>query len=265
MRALVFDLDDTLLNSMKQIGPDTLASLDEWIASGREVILATSRPIRAVRAFVPAHLLQQSEVLSLNGAVCHSGGELSYRSSRLGTVAQAIVHDFPADGTVHYSFEIDGDSFATNANYSDAELLAFHSATREMVVEMKQLDFTTISKIAVDGLGLRIDFLIPTIEKLGASAIPCMDGTFLNVVDRSVDKASALMRHINSRGLSRDEFAVFGDDIPDIKMMRLTDHAVAMGNAPSRFLAMNDNVRCARLPKLFASSTLTRVTIASGE
>ena len=35
------------------------------------------------------------------------------------------------------------------------------------------------------------------------------------------------------------------------------------GRTPSKFLKIIDNVRCARLPKLFASSALARLTIAS--
>ncbi|MEO6873316.1 MAG: HAD-IIB family hydrolase [Opitutaceae bacterium] len=232
MKALVFDLDDTLLDSRKRIGPDTLATLYAWIASDRKVILATSRPIRAVRAFIPARLLDLCEVISLNGAIHHSRGVITHRNARLGIAAEAILKLLlRSSDRVHYTIEVDGDSFATNAIYSDTDLMTVQSATRKMVVELAGLDFASVSKVSIDGLGLSIDKLIPAIEKLGGVAISSMNNTFLNVVDPSVDKSSALARIIRKHCWLRHEFAVFGDDIPDIKMMQLTDHSVAMNNA----------------------------------
>ncbi|MDB6095487.1 MAG: Cof-type family hydrolase [Verrucomicrobia bacterium] len=231
LKVLVFDLDDTLLDRRKQIGPETMAALLDWIQAGRKICIATSRPYRAVKLFVTKPLLDSCEVISLNGAIQHSAGKVVHRASLLGEVARQIVTEFPSRADVHFSIEWDGEHFATNANYSDAELLAHQSATPALLVALDQVDYRCVSKIAIDGLGRRIDDLVAWIDRLQVRAIPCLDGTFLNVVDQQVDKSAALQRVMAERGWHRGDVAVFGDDLPDIGMMQLSDHAVAMENA----------------------------------
>ena len=50
-----------------------------------------------------------------------------------------------------------------------------------------------------------------------------------------------------------------------LKSSHLLHPSRRSGRTPSKFLTIIDNVRCARLPKLFASSALARLTIASAE
>jgi phosphoglycolate phosphatase-like HAD superfamily hydrolase len=57
MKALIFDLDGTLLNSEKRIGNLTRQALLDCHEAGYRLILATSRPIRAVRQFVEPEIL----------------------------------------------------------------------------------------------------------------------------------------------------------------------------------------------------------------
>jgi len=73
--------------------------------------------------------------------------------------------------------------------------------------------------------------LMPWLGALECDLIMAEDGKFINVVARGVDKAPTLRRYLDARGWGRAEVAIFGDDLPDIKMMALTDHAVAMANA----------------------------------
>ena len=67
------------------------------------------------------------------------------------------------------------------------------------------------------------------------------DGTLINIVARGVDKSTTLARHLVAKGWRR-EIAVFGDDRPNIKMMRLSGHAVAMGNAKPEVKAVAHHV-----------------------
>ncbi|MDX2110685.1 MAG: HAD-IIB family hydrolase [Verrucomicrobiota bacterium] len=231
IRALVFDLDDTLLNTKKAIGIKTLDALFSWIDSGGSIVLATSRPIRAVRHFINNHLLESCEVISLNGAIHHSHGRVVYKASKIGEIARKIVDEFPVQRTIRFSLEMEGESFATNVSYSDEVLWIEQSATRDMLLPLDSINYNEVSKLAINGLGTRIDDLADWMQSLGAGVIPCNEGTFLNVVDQSVDKSTTLARHATIHGWGRDSFAVFGDDIPDVKMMSLCDHAVAMGNA----------------------------------
>ena len=242
MKALVFDLDDTLLNSRKAVGELTLACLYDWIDSGRSVILATGRPVRAVRNYIPKRLFESVDLITLNGAVHHSRGDLVWRTTALEADAKRIVHDYPGDPEAHISIELDGDHFGTTVNYTDEELLVEHSATRDMVIDLARLDFDRVTKVSIDGRGKSMERHIDWIDRLGAKAIPCLDGTFLNIVAPGMDKSVTLGAHLNRHGIGRGEFAVFGDDIPDIEMMRLSEHSVAMSNAKDEVKAVADAI-----------------------
>ena len=75
MKALIFDLDDTLLNSKKQIGMLTRRALIDSHNAGYQLVLATSRPIRAVRHFVDNEILALCATTTLNGCVIHKQGQ----------------------------------------------------------------------------------------------------------------------------------------------------------------------------------------------
>lgn len=231
MKALVFDLDDTLLNSAKEIGPQTQMALDEWLASGRVVCFATSRPVRWVRKFIPKELFRSCEIITMNGAVLHSGGERVYKSPVVSAAARSMVQHYPRGEEIYFSLEKEGEDFSANASSSDKELWERHAATRDMVTGLDEVDFGAVSKMTLNGLGKRIDHLVPWLKHMGVEPILSDEGTFINVVASGIDKSATLARCLERRQWARSDFAVFGDDLPDIKMMKLSDHAVAMGNA----------------------------------
>lgn len=48
MKLLFTDLDDTLLNNQSQVSPETKAFLDEFLADGNRLVLASGRPLMSV-------------------------------------------------------------------------------------------------------------------------------------------------------------------------------------------------------------------------
>jgi len=240
IKALAFDLDDTLLNSAKQIG--TRKAVDDWLKRDRIVILATSRPVRAVKRFIPESLMKHCWVITLNGAVSQYGSGEPSIHARLGNVAKEIVGHPGFLESTHLSIEFAGVEFATNRSFTEDELDIHHSATPEMVVPMGEVDFDSVTKIAIDGLGHSIIHHADWIRKGGGSPIPALDGTFLNVVHPSVDKATTLRLVLDSIGIQPEEMIAFGDDIPDLGMLELAGVKIAMGNAKSEVKAIADEV-----------------------
>lgn len=242
MKALVFDLDDTLLDTAKRIGPRTRRALDAWLADGREIIFATSRPIRKVRAMLPTELIQRCDIITMNGAVQHVAGVQTYKAPGLGEAGREIAKRFPPGHAVHVTAEIDGEEFATNYHSTDEELMNWNAATRDMLLPMAKVDFDHVTKIALSRWGPHMDDLMPWLSGLDCELIMAEDGRFINVVAPGVDKSTTLFRHFCAKGWRRGDMAIFGDDLPDIKMMALTNHAVAMENAKPEVKAVAHQV-----------------------
>lgn len=242
MIALAFDLDDTLLNSAKRIGEDTRRALNEWLAAEKHVLLATSRPIRAVREFVDDELIQGCHTVTLNGAVWQYGNGDPIAEARLGELAKHIVEHPTLARETQLSIEFYGQEFATNARLTAQELAVAQSATPDMVVPLRDIDYASVTKVAIDGLGRSLLHHVEWIQSLGGRPIPAMDGTFLNVVDPSIDKSTTLHRILSRMEIGPEELIAFGDDIPDLGMLDLAGIRVAMGNGKEEVKAVADYV-----------------------
>jgi Cof subfamily protein (haloacid dehalogenase superfamily) len=243
LQVLVFDLDNTLLNSSLEIGVSTYASLSKWLERGRDIILATSRPIRSVRRFIPNELLGQVTIITLNGCVAYEPRGRILQSPGLGEKARQIVNKLEVGPPVHMTLELLGDSFATNKDLSREQLWEIHSATPDMLIDIRDVSYDEVVKIAVDGEGrdLTEDLIwLQGHEQL--NPIAALNNTFINVVSKSVDKSSTLTRIIEERDQQLAQIAVFGDDIPDLGMMQSAGLSVAMANADNAIKAVADIV-----------------------
>ena len=65
-RLIAVDLDDTLLNSHKQLSPATISGLKTAIAAGIKVVPCTGRPLPGVHATLEALGLEVSESSGLS-------------------------------------------------------------------------------------------------------------------------------------------------------------------------------------------------------
>lgn len=68
IRALVFDLDGTLLNSQKKVTERTQQALIQCAEMGLHLFIATARPLRSVKALIPFNTLRLMSAVYYNGA-----------------------------------------------------------------------------------------------------------------------------------------------------------------------------------------------------
>lgn len=230
IRALVFDLDDTLLGPGKEIHLEDHSTLLAARVSGIRLVYATSRPLRAVRRLLPANLLAGSLVVSLNGAIASRDDRILARFP-LGASAPAVLDLLQSRSGAIMTLEIDGDRFATSHTADAPWLDQVQQASPDQLVDLDDVLPSSAVKISLDGQGSPLLGLAAAIGNLGLRAIPCLDGTFLNVVHPGVDKASTLADQLARDGTAPGEVAVFGDDIPDLGMMAWAGTAIAVGNA----------------------------------
>jgi Cof subfamily protein (haloacid dehalogenase superfamily) len=230
-KVFVFDLDDTLLNRSKRIGNDTLRELLRRVAVGDHIIFATSRPVRAVRYLLDSELLSHADVISLNGAIHHSADGKVTQHAYIGDKVKVLVANENILNATHIYLESTGEYFASNAVYTDQELEKVHFTTRDKVIPLDNFDIAKTSKVALDGLGNNIEYFSPYIHNLGLKPVPCLDGSFINVLARDCDKSTTLMKLMDSSGMHLEDTVIFGDDLPDIEMMKIGGVSVAMANA----------------------------------
>lgn len=241
MSVLVFDLDDTLLRRDKQINESNLRALYACLDRGYKIVIATSRPMRAIRQFLPDRLLVSTSIISLNGAVVHFNGERSTLSNLADSSREIVSTAMQIDNAI-VSIEFYGDKFGTNKDFTDQELWDYQNATKHMMIPMDALDYTKVCKIAIDGCGNDLLAFKSSINRPSIKIIPAMNNTFLNILAAGVDKSSSLKYLCALLNVKLEELIVFGDDTPDVEMMSMAGISVAMGNANASVKATADFV-----------------------
>lgn len=234
IRAIVLDLDFTLLTRQKGVRKRTLESLLRAHREGFQLIIATSRPIRAVRSFVPAELLEKCTLITLNGAVVHDfvqGNQ--WQMSCMGLGARKLLKSLrDATQPVQLTVECWGEHFATNREYSSQDLREKQHADPAMVKPLSQIDYGWISKITADGQGEPLHFLTGLAKHYPEfSFIPALENTVVNIVPKAIDKSTTVVTVLQRLGIHPSEMMVFGDEMPDLRLMDMAGLSVAMGNA----------------------------------
>ena len=234
IRAIVLDLDFTLLTREKSVRPKTQASLIRAHEMGYSLVIATSRPVRAVRTFVPEELLQRCTLITLNGAVVHdfTRGH-QWQMSCMGLGARRLIKSLTeADTPIQITAECWGEEFATNRDYTAETLRAKQHAEPSMVKPLERIDYGWISKVTADGQEAHLDFLQQWAGDYPEfSFIPALENRVFNIVPKAIDKSTSVVTVLQRLGVHPSEMLVFADEMPDLRLMEMAGVAVAMGNA----------------------------------
>ncbi|MCL2505318.1 MAG: HAD family hydrolase [Alphaproteobacteria bacterium] len=234
MKALIFDLDDTLLNSQKRIGEKTKRALVVCNNAGYRLIIATSRPIRSVQDFIDKEILSLFTIITLNGCVVYEPDALEYPRT-MGCLGSCFFELLGKVMTLepmpHISIEIDGRKFATNQQLSEKELREYHSATPDMVIPLDKVSPEKVCKLAVDGLGHKLDACMQfSSDYRNLRFIPAAGNTFVNIVPSGIDKSTTILALAEKENIDLKNSYAFGDDFPDFEMLRIVGNSVVMGN-----------------------------------
>ncbi len=237
-RAVAIDLDGTLLNSRTQLSARSHSALEQCIARDIPVIIATSRPARIFKRIFPQDLAVRCSFALMNGAVTSGNPPLSgYLKETLPEeLTRRIINiaiRFHTD--IGITIEIDGYDFGANW-ISDTDMLwERNSATPDMLFSIDEAISRQPCKIALGGQGIDILKLADELRhSLGdtISIVPALLGIpLLNITTPEATKPVALQKLLKPAGIPLEQVIAFGDDIPDIEMLKACGTAVAVDNA----------------------------------
>ncbi len=236
--AVAVDLDGTLLNSQTQLSVRNRQALEQCLAQDMPIIIATSRPARIFNRIFPQDLATRCSLAIMNGAITKGSPQLSgyFKEMLPEDITRSIVDiasKFRPD--IRITLEIEGYEFGANWIADPATLWQRNSATPDMVLSIDEAVLRRPCKIALGGLGADILKLMDEL-KHGCgntiSVIPALLGNpILNVTTPQASKPIALRKLLTPRGISLEEVIAFGDDIPDVEMLKECGISVAVGNA----------------------------------
>lgn len=237
-RAVISDLDGTLLNADHRLGTLTISTL-EWLADqGIELFLATGRSFADVKHIISKVNIERATLVTSNGArATDLSGKQLVQHHIPAELALEIMQNTPFDPNAVCLNSYQGEQWFINKDIEQLKKYHQDSGFMYEVVDFKQHHGKQTEKIfyiAKDPADLLpIEQFIQTHygDKLQTtySTPQCFE-----MMLRNVNKANTLAELVALKGYSLTECIAFGDGMNDVEMLAQAGRGCVMGNADPR-------------------------------
>lgn len=225
-RLLLFDLDGTLLRSDKTISKRTLDALNKCRAAGILIGISTSRAIHNCMTFLPE--LTPDLFIASGGAVvqyrreiiCTAEFSVEETRAMIDTARKVCGPDceLTVDSLTGHYWNYKVDPNKNDATWGDTiytDFADFRDKALKFCVEIFEEEKAAKLK-----------------ELLSNCDIARFEGGFwYKFTRKDATKETAIRKACGLLGIELQDVTAFGDDIPDIGMLKLCGIGIAMGNA----------------------------------
>ena len=247
IKLITIDIDDTLVNTAKQVTPRVKAALQEATAQGVKVVLTTGRPLPGVQEYLDELGLNHQDdqyAITYNGGVVQTtngeelgGKELAYSDYlRLREVADELGAYLQVE--------------TIDAAYTSAKEINYWASRENFLIKMpliiKPVDEMDPNdhyvKFMFIGDEADIDSWRDALPADVKEAYYIVKSTpqHLEFMHKDATKGSGLLTLAAKLGIDRSETMALGDQQTDVTMIEAAGLGVAMGNAVPEVKAVAD-------------------------
>ncbi|MGL6098891.1 MAG: Cof-type HAD-IIB family hydrolase [Fusobacteriaceae bacterium] len=231
-KAVICDLDGTLLNSSHTISETTKDVIKKIVDKGIKFYIATGRHHMDATVFKKM-LGLNSFLISSNGAQVHDENNEEIFSVIIPKDVTAEIINLTVDSDIHKNI-FSGDEWLVEKPLSEAHEFHKESGFIHTVVPsfqaVKNRDITKFFFISEDVEKLSV-FSREIHEKFQDKvAITLSLESCLEVMNRGVSKGEAIKKMLHLEGLSPEEAVAFGDGMNDLEMLSTVGRGFIMGN-----------------------------------
>ena len=257
---LVLDMDDTLLNDDHKISIENREMLAKAKEKGVLVILASGRPTPAMTAYAKELGLEDSYMISYNGAVITNLKENEIIFEQTLTQEQIYeLYDYSVQHNTHIITYVEGKVVSeTSSEYIDIEL------NITGLEHNKVLDFkAAVQSSAVKCILLEEPSYLREVEQHLKAAMPhlsvCMSKPFfLEVAQNGIDKGASVKFLADKLNILQSEVIAVGNAGNDLSMIEYAGLGVWVDNVDAHLrdkadviVASNNNDGVAEVVKRF--------------
>ncbi len=236
-KILVLDIDGTLVNSKKEITPETLKYLLMIQEQGHIVALASGRPYPGMKAFAKQLKLQEfgGYVLAFNGGkvISCKTDEVVFQKAIPNSYLK-IIYDYAIAhqiGMVTYK----GDEVLTGTEIDG--YMEYEARLNSMVIHkvdnfLEAVDFD-MTKCLLTAEPDKAEIYEKELSELLAPELNVFrsEPYFIEITTKGVDKAESVDKLVNTIGMRQEDTICCGDGFNDLTMVQYGGVGVAMGNA----------------------------------
>lgn len=238
-RAVVSDMDGTLLNSHHTIGEFTYNTLEKLSERQVDIVLATGRPYADVSTILKRLNINNITMITSNGAEVHNaGGELLYSNYLPEDIAWQIMQESFDQQNICLNTYQDEEWFI---NVDVPSLAKYHqdSGFIYKVVDFSKHHARNTQKVFF--IGRSLEHLLPLEKQLKDKygelvSIIYSTPQCLEVMNKNVSKATALSDLIDNRDYELEDCIAFGDGLNDLEMLEVVGKGCTMGNSDIRLI-----------------------------
>ena len=234
---LLFDLDETLLRSDKTISRRTLDVLELCREKGYLIGVSTSRG--------EANALLYIAELRPDIVICSGGAVVKYKDQYIYT---AEFTEEETNQMIKTTREICGLDCKITIDTLENHFWSFRRERNEIEASWAETIFADFSNLHEKALKMCVEIFQSEIAKqLAETLFDCdcikfADGEWYKFTKKEATKENAIKIFCKESGISLNNITAFGDDLPDIGMLKLCGTGVAMGNAMEEVKAVADVV-----------------------
>lgn len=232
IRAVAFDMDDTLLDDQRQITAYTIGVLRRAAEKGVRIIPASGRAKASMEGFV-AQMGCASAFVACNGAEVYSPEGEMWRQEALSVEDARRCAQFAREaGCYAQCYYGEHFYYAGTREWADSYTSASLLTGRDVKDLPAFIDRPT-PKILLMAEPERVAELLPKAREqfAGVAAVSCSKPYFLEMNPVRATKGNALAYLAQRWGMAREEFLAFGDSLNDLSMLTWAGTGVAMENA----------------------------------
>ena len=230
IKAIVVDLDRTLLHTDKTISPYTAEVFKKCKQNGILLMVATARPYRTMTQF--CEIIDFDAISATNGAriIC---GDYRKECGLYPESADRILTALKSYPDYRVTLETGEEA------YSNKPIEDYFSVISDDLAAVARSEGAIKILISLD-----TPDILETVKKMLTDDLyyTVANGHLIQIMSRSVTKWNGVKDMLDISNISASETAYFGDDYDDIEPIRMCGVGVAVSNAIDEVKAVADHI-----------------------
>ncbi|WP_373818026.1 Cof-type HAD-IIB family hydrolase [Glaesserella sp.] len=237
-RAIISDLDGTLLNAHHRIGDFTIETLRKLAQKGVDIFFATGRNLPDVKHIISKVNVKEAMLVTSNGARGNNlAGDLLSSDYIPADIALNLMNDIPFDPKRVCLNTYQGDEWFINVDIEHLRKYHQDSGFMYQVVDFSKHHGKQTEKVFF--IGKTAEDLAPIEQNIkekfgGELQLTYSTPYCLEMMNKGVCKANTLEKLVQLRGYDLSDCIAFGDGMNDIEMLSQVGKGCVMGNADPR-------------------------------